>query len=140
MKMIGNLNALNRPFDSQGEREWSFKLCDCCGDGWTVCMKSTFCPCVIYSQNKTRLDHLEREGRPHPDGGDSCGTDCLIYYCLGSINWSWLLQMAERTRLRRRYSIEGSGFGDCCESFWCGCCANIQAARELALEESTYRF
>lgn len=38
----------------------------------------------------------------------------------------WILQTINRGEMRQHYGIEGSCCGDCCISFWCGCCALIQ--------------
>lgn len=111
MSTGGNRNALNKPFDSKGEREWSHGFCDCFGDfgtckfychsaliqqWWTThfpgCI-SWFFPCIIYSQNKTRLEALERTGQPHPSGGDSIGGDCCIHAGLTFCGCGWVLQV-----------------------------------------------
>lgn len=35
--------------------------------------------------------------------------------------------------MRKQYGIEGSCSGDCCASFWSGCCALIQEEKEAEL-------
>lgn len=54
---------------------------------------SSLLPCVIYSQNKTRLEHLERQGYPHPTGGESFGGDCCIYYLVAGLGCHCILQV-----------------------------------------------
>lgn len=39
--------------------------------------------------------------------------------------------MMKRGEIRERYGIKGSGMGDCCASYWCGCCALIQQDKEV---------
>ena len=59
-----------------------------------------WCPCIVYGQNKTRLEYLDKTGQAHPDGGESFGNDCLIHgllTCCGG--WGWILQV--RTPERR---------------------------------------
>lgn len=104
-------NMRNKPRDANGDREFSNGLCGCfdaCGTCayfhprlCFVCLTlhitgclAWCCPCITYGQNKTRLDHLQRNGYPHPDGGESCGVDCLVHgalMCLGG--WGWILQV-----------------------------------------------
>lgn len=35
--------------------------------------------------------------------------------------------------MRQQHGIEGSCCGDCCVSFWCGCCALVQEEKEIEL-------
>ncbi|PVG00811.1 PLAC8-domain-containing protein [Serendipita vermifera] len=131
----GNRNVKNIPFDSKGEREWSNGLCSCFGDCLT-CIVAAWCPCIVFSQNKTRLQHMETQGYPHPEGGESCGSDCMLHClltaCLGA---GWILQIGNREKIRSRYRIEGGTCGDCCVSWCCHSCALTQESRELELEE-----
>lgn len=39
--------------------------------------------------------------------------------------------MLKRGEIREQYGIKGSGFNDCCISYWCGCCALIQQDNEV---------
>jgi len=95
-------------------------------------------PCVIYGQNKTRLEHLERQGYPHPEGGEACGGDCFTHGALTvCCGLGCLVQMAGRERVRHRYRIEGGGCGDFCCSWCCAPCALTQESRELELEEKS---
>jgi len=137
MKVAGNLNVFNKPYNSQGTRDWSHDLCDCFGDG-NACLMASCVPCFLYSQNKTRLVHLEMHGRPHPNGGDMLSGDCCIYACLLSFGCFCFVQMNTRERIRTRYKITGNSLGDCCASWCCGCCGLIQESREIRLEEDTY--
>lgn len=41
--------------------------------------------------------------------------------------------MMKRGEIRDQYNIEGSDCGDCCVSYWCMCCAMIQADKEVKL-------
>ncbi|CAG7847057.1 SubName: Full=Uncharacterized protein {ECO:0000313/EMBL:CCA68207.1} [Serendipita indica DSM 11827] len=130
----GNRNAENKPYDSKGEREWSNGLCGCFGDCLTCCV-ATWCPCIVYGQNKSRIEHLEAQGYPHPDGGDSCGGDCCLHAFLSCFGFGWVLQIGSREKIRHRYKIAGGCFGDCCASCCCNPCALTQESRELELEE-----
>ncbi|KAF8510657.1 PLAC8 family-domain-containing protein [Hysterangium stoloniferum] len=137
MNAGGNRNTLNKPFNGSGEREWSHGFCDCFGDAST-CLISWCFPCVIYSQNKSRYEHLEQKGYPHPSGGDSIGGDCCLHACLtGCLGVGCLLQMSNRGNIRRRYRIEGGGCGDCMASWCCTPCELTQESRELELEEQS---
>ncbi|KAG9005288.1 hypothetical protein FRB93_009842 [Tulasnella sp. JGI-2019a] len=131
-----NRNALNKPFDANGEREWSFGLCGCCGDAGACCL-SCWCPCMQYSINRSRLSYLEKNGRPNPSHGEACTGDCWAYGCLaGWLGLGWVLQIGSRSEVRRRYKIVGGPCGDLCTACCCTPCALTQESREIQLEEN----
>lgn len=69
--------------------------------------------------------------REHGEGESSgCGAMCCAWYCAASFGFNSCLQCIMRGQQREKYGIEGSGFGDCCASFWCGCCTLIQEEKE----------
>lgn len=43
---------------------------------------ATFCPCVVYGQNRQRLRHLKDRGVPLPGGGDRVNQDCRAHCCM----------------------------------------------------------
>ncbi|TFK59454.1 PLAC8-domain-containing protein [Pluteus cervinus] len=133
----GNRNVKNLPMNN-GHREWSHGLCDCCDDAET-CIVSWFCPCIVYAQNKRRLEYLERNGVPDPEhGGDACSGDCCLHLTItGCCGLGWLLQIPPRSSVRNRYHIEGSTCGDCCAILLCSPCALTQESREIGLEENS---
>ncbi|KAJ7282036.1 PLAC8 family-domain-containing protein [Mycena rebaudengoi] len=134
----GNRNALSKPLDSHGKREWSHGLCDCCGACGTFCY-SWWCPCIVHGKNKQRLRHLIDRGSPEPDGGSCCSGTCWGYCCLTSFTGlGFILQMMNRGDVRSRYSIEGGGCGDCLASCCCGPCELTQTSREIELEEQSF--
>jgi len=51
----------------QPERNWETDLYDCMDPCDTeTCMQATFCPCVVYGNNRRRYEHLQAMGYPHP--------------------------------------------------------------------------
>jgi len=135
----GNRNARNKPFNQAGEREWSNGLCDYFGACGTCCL-GAWCPCILFSKNKSRLQHLERDGTPEPHGGEGVGADCMIYCCLTSLTgFGWVLQISPRAQIRRRYRIAGGNVGDIFVSWCCVPCALTQESREIELEEHSLR-
>lgn len=51
-------------------------------------------PCIVYGQNKTRMEHLHRNGgTPHPSGGEMFGGDCMVHGLLTCIGLGWVLQV-----------------------------------------------
>jgi len=101
---------------------------------------SWLCPCVVWGQNKTRLEYLEKTGMPHPDGGESFGNDCKIHGLLTICGgWGWILQIGTRASTRDRYHIEGSPFKDCFSAWCCHACELTQESRELEIEEQSLR-
>ncbi|KAJ3565399.1 hypothetical protein NP233_g7661 [Leucocoprinus birnbaumii] len=115
----GNRNAKNLPMDADG-RDWSNGLCDCC-DAPGTCLLAWCCPCIVYSKNKHRYEHLNSKGSPDPDHGGG-----------------WILQFMQRGNVRSRYNIKGGGCGDCCTAFWCSPCELTQESAELELEEKSF--
>lgn len=52
---------------SRQQRDWSTDLFDCVDHcHGETCMQATFCPCVLYANNKRRFEHLQSRGYPHP--------------------------------------------------------------------------
>jgi hypothetical protein len=63
--------------------------------GCTAC----WCPCMTYSSNRSRRQALERNGAPHPEGGYSCGGDCLLFCFIHSFSATlcgWVLEVGDR--------------------------------------------
>ena len=62
---------------------------------------------------QTRMNHLRDKGYPHPEGGESCGSDCMVHGLITCFTGlGWILQIPLRNNVRERYRIRGSGFGD----------------------------
>ena len=117
MQVGGNRNARNCQLGPDGKRDWSFGLFDCfsrCNPcTWnrtnlratfyiyadqldtslTVGCWSLWCPCVVYSYNRQRLQSLQNQGTPLPRGSESLDTYCCIYCGLDCIGFSWILQV-----------------------------------------------
>jgi hypothetical protein len=111
MKAGGDKNVLNRPVGPDNMRDWSFGLCDyfprcrLCKKkpaqpthfAWLMTLSSglwaTFCPCIIYGQNKQRLRYLQKRGRPLPGGGDTFSQDCRVYCCMAVPCFYWAFQV-----------------------------------------------
>ncbi|KAH8116155.1 PLAC8-domain-containing protein [Phellopilus nigrolimitatus] len=127
-------NAGGVPKRQNGERDWSFGFCDCFGDFGTCCL-GCLCPCIVYSQVKTRLSHLERTGQHHPEGGDSFASDCFVHGLLDCCGMGWVLQIGSRSSIRDRYRIGGNGCADCLAAWCCTPCELTQESREIELEE-----
>ncbi|KAG8916290.1 hypothetical protein FRC02_004071 [Tulasnella sp. 418] len=134
----GNRNFLNKPLDQDGNREWSHGLCSCTEQCGTCCL-AEFCPCMVYNQNRSRRGHLERNGIPHPQGGETCGRDAWLYtvLTLGCMGAGVFLLISDRGVIRKRYSISGNLSTDCVTAWLCHACALTQQARELELEEQS---
>ncbi|GLB38922.1 putative PLAC8 family protein [Lyophyllum shimeji] len=137
MAVGGNRNAKNLPMTAEG-RDWSNGLFDCCNDAST-CFLAWCCPCVVYGQNKQRLEYLQSKGQPDPEAGGCCNSDCIIHAAItGCFGAGWILQMMNRGNVRGRYSVKGGGCGDCMSSCCCAPCALTQESQEIALEEQSF--
>ncbi|KAK8075713.1 plac8 family [Apiospora hydei] len=120
------MQAEHQPMPSQQLQggEWQSNLCDCspCGS----CVLGTFVPCLLVGRTADRMRD------PTMQTADTLNSDCLIH---GILMWTlgagWVYSMLKRTEIRERFGIPGSGFGDCCTSYWCPCCAVIQQDKEV---------
>ncbi|KAK7457208.1 hypothetical protein VKT23_010508 [Stygiomarasmius scandens] len=137
----GNRNARNKRFTADGKRDWSTGICSCCGeDAFGKWCMACWCPCIVYGENMTRLEHLTTQGTPHPEGGDSCGGDTWLHCCLTTwFGAGWCLQIPGRSKVRSRYSIDGGFCTDCCTICWCTPCALTQEHLEIQLEERSFQ-
>ncbi|KAI9450099.1 PLAC8-domain-containing protein [Lactarius psammicola] len=137
MTIGGNRNTLNRELGVDGRRDWSFGLFDCtseCG----LCCWAAWCPCVVYSKNKQRLQRLQNRGTPLPGGGERYTADCGIHGLLRIVGYEWVLQIGTRADIRARYSIRGGSIDDCFTSWCCRSCSLTQERREIELEENSF--
>ncbi|KAH9007362.1 PLAC8 family-domain-containing protein [Lactarius deliciosus] len=154
----GNRNALNREVGVDGQRDWSFDLFDCTS-ACDICMLisssvkrsykladpvsltgcwAAWCPCVVYSKNKQRLQHLQTRGTHLPSGGETYDGNCCIYGSLLIPGYAWILQIGTRADIRGRYNIRGDTVGDCLTSWCCHSCSLTQERREIKLEENSF--
>ncbi|KAJ6454350.1 PLAC8-domain-containing protein [Mycena sanguinolenta] len=134
----GNRNALGKSLNTEGKREWSYGLCGCfeaCG----TCCYACWCPCIVHGKNKQRLEHLNDNGSPAPDGGSACSGPCWAFCCLHMFTGAGcILECMNRGEVRGRYGIEGGAFGDFMAAWCCLTCDLTQASREIELEEKSF--
>jgi len=111
---------------NHGPQKWEHGLCGCfdeCG----VCCTGWWCPCILFGRTRHRLHN------PTMDGYSCCNGGCMGYAalctCLPPFNF--ILGLMQRREIKRKYNLEGSGCGDCCKTFCCGCCALIQEENEV---------
>ena len=81
MNAGGNRNVLNKPYDPQGHRDWSYGTFTCFDEPGT-CLFSWCCSCFSYGKNMSRLKYLQANGHPHPKGGEMVNSDCVTYGAL----------------------------------------------------------
>ena len=118
MRPRGNRNALNRETGEDGLRDWSFGMYDCldtrrlCNEIYPIgssllyaltrtpfCSSfvagcwATFCPCVVYGQNRQRLISLHRHDAPLQGGVERCNHDCRLYCCMSVPCFFWVFQV-----------------------------------------------
>jgi len=136
MNAGGNRNVLNKPYDAQGHRDWSYGTFTCFDEPGT-CLFSWCCSCFSYGKNMSRLKHLQANGHPHPQGGEMVNSDCCTYAALLYCGCPCLVSMGGRKEIRGRYNIEGGSDFLC--SWCCFPCALTQESRELALEEHSFQ-
>jgi Cys-rich protein (TIGR01571 family) len=132
---MNSRNALNKPVDEEGQRNWSYGLHDYIDKA--AVWRAALLPCVVYARNARRYDHLDRHDAPHPAPGNDSVPQCLGHACATLCCFSWCLCMSQRGKVRERYNIGGDMGDDLAESCVCYPCALHQEERELALEEQT---
>ena len=54
---------------------------------------AVWCPCVVYSKAKQRLEHLQNQDTPLPGDAERLDVDCCIYGCLVILGYAWILQV-----------------------------------------------
>ncbi|KAJ6454354.1 PLAC8 family-domain-containing protein [Mycena sanguinolenta] len=134
----GNRNAAGKPLNSDGKREWSHGFCGCFEECGTFCY-SCWCPCIVHGKNKQRIDHLNANGTPDPDGGSCCSGACWAFCCLHLLAGAGcILECMNRGEVRRRYGIDGGSCGDCLSAWCCPACDLTQVSREIELEEKSF--
>ncbi|KAG6128611.1 hypothetical protein E4U28_008153 [Claviceps purpurea] len=116
----------NRDLDPRGQ-EWQFGLFSCFGD-----MKSSLLgcclPCVLHGRTMDRIKD------PSLQSHDPLNSECIVWSAIQCFTGcGCLYNLIKRGEIRNLYGIHGSGFSDCCTSYWCLCCALVQQDREVAL-------
>ncbi|KAJ3925184.1 MAG: PLAC8 family-domain-containing protein [Lentinula lateritia] len=142
LRVTGSRNARQMPVDLRGRRDWNSGLCGChAGDDheMSTCCKACFCPCLVFGQNKIRMDHLANHNSPEPTG-EANGGACAVHGVMTffSLVGGCVLQVPLRATIRDRYGIDGSCLGDCCTSIWCYPCALTQEHIEISGEEHSF--
>jgi PLAC8 family len=167
MAVVDNSSSRPRKLGEDGKYDWSFCVCDCCSAcGVCVYNKTNsinhlftdhlgcwacWCPCVVYTKNKQRLQSLQTEGTPLRGEGETFNFDCWMFCCVlywcpcltpfVQVCWDGSelhmdpshpnIQMEPRTQLRNYRNIRGNKFYDCCCSLWCSPCALTQERQEI---------
>ncbi|CAJ2513185.1 Uu.00g013040.m01.CDS01 [Anthostomella pinea] len=108
--------------------EWQADLCDC--SPCSSCMLAWCLPCILVGNTSERIRD------PTMQSADMLNSDCLIYGGIACFTGcQWIYGMMKRSEIRERYNIPGSGFKDCCVSYWCPCCAIIQQDNEVRIRQ-----
>ncbi|KAL2844516.1 PLAC8 family protein [Aspergillus pseudoustus] len=107
-------------------RHWNHSLCDCCSPG-TLCLLTCCLPCLTFGKTQARSQD------PTLQNYSSINSECLIFGFLSLGYFQWIIQTIRRGEMREKHGIEGSCCGDCCATFWCGCCTLVQEEKEMEL-------
>jgi len=113
-----------------GPVEWSNSFWDCCSPSELCCM-AYWCPCVVFGKNVHRLK--EPSLATYSPVNLHCVGWCGLTYC----GFFWVLQMLQRSDVRAKYNLAGSGLGDCCRPYCCPCCELMQEEKELILRTNS---
>jgi Cys-rich protein (TIGR01571 family) len=106
--------------------KWINSAWDCCSPAGD-CFMACCCPCIIHTHTAQRLDPMKGNNEAKHD---TCNGDCFVYCVAASCGFGWVMSMMRRTEVRNKFGIEGSACGDCCMSFCCVCCVEMQNAKE----------
>ncbi|KAJ5338011.1 hypothetical protein N7541_010002, partial [Penicillium brevicompactum] len=90
-------------------------------------LSSCFLPCLAYGKTQSRVNDPSLQNFSYVNGS------CAIWTFLSLGASQWIMQTITRGEMRQQHGIEGSCCGDCCVSFWCGCCALVQEEKEMEL-------
>ncbi|KAK1147066.1 hypothetical protein N8T08_001805 [Aspergillus melleus] len=107
-------------------KDWNYSLCDCCSPA-SLCLTSCCLPCLTFGKTQSRLQNPKLEGYSAING------ECAIFTFLSFGYFQWIYQTIKRGEMRQKYGIAGSCCGDCCATFWCGCCTLVQEEKEAEL-------
>jgi len=70
--------------------------------------------------------------------GDSCCCWCCLWVIAQHFALGWLVHCIERGKVRAKYDIESNCCVDLLCSWFCGCCAIAQEAREIKARSGGY--
>ncbi|POY76131.1 hypothetical protein BMF94_0854 [Rhodotorula taiwanensis] len=135
MLVGGARNSMAQEVGLDGMRDWNHELCSC-HEAPALTAAACFCPCLVYSANRSRLTHLAATGQPNP-APQHIGLWCGLYALapqLGGIGQA-AMQFVSRFQTRQRYSIRGNMVEDALIGTFCTTCSLVQEARELQDEE-----
>ena len=109
-------------------KRWGFDLFSCFEDFGT-CLCATILPCMVYGQNKQRLNQDD---------------DCCLYsgmYCIVDMSTAshcgCALAALDRQSIRKRQEIPGSLVEDAIASYFCLPCVLTQQKLELDCQDGT---
>ncbi|ODA80536.1 hypothetical protein RJ55_03495 [Drechmeria coniospora] len=69
---------------------------------------------------------------PTMETSEAINGECLVFGAIHCFTGcGWIYNLLQRSEIREKYGIQGSGLGDCCTSYWCLCCALIQQDNEV---------
>ncbi|KAJ9363473.1 PLAC8 family-domain-containing protein [Paecilomyces variotii] len=106
--------------------DWNYSLLECCSP-CSLCFMSSCLPCLTFGKTQARLQD------PTLQNYSSINADCMIFGALSLGYLQWIIQTIRRGEMRERLGVKGSCCGDCCATFWCGCCALVQEEKEVEL-------
>lgn len=95
---------------------WHSGLCDCTDD-CCLCCTACWCPCIQFGTNEEKL------------GEGNCCLCCTFYYFFSGFSFCFLWN--QRSKVRAKYGIVGSGCNDCCVASFCSSCSLCQVSREI---------
>ncbi|KAK1964792.1 PLAC8 family protein [Colletotrichum sublineola] len=111
-------------------QQWQSGLMNC--GPCDTCIVGTCLPCLLVGKTSERLRD------PTMQTYEAINTDCLLMFGISFFTGcGWVYAMMKRTEIRERFGIRGSGFSDCCVTYWCSCCAVIQHDKEVQARMST---
>ena len=136
----------NAPVSGRRNR-WRAGLCECCSYPLS-CLSTIFCEACVIGQTSSIAMGGSRNAcllvgaillvfgalglalqLVSEDAVTMAGS---VFLYVGGVIGLFLICYA-RITIRERKSIEGSGFGDCCISFWCSPCSICQARQPLRI-------
>ncbi|PTB40392.1 hypothetical protein M441DRAFT_142825 [Trichoderma asperellum CBS 433.97] len=102
---------------------WANGFFNCCSPGG-LCFLTTCCPCITYGKTQHQVNYGSLEDY------SCCNSSCIVFALAVHCGLQCIPAMIQRKRLRTKYNLDGSFFGDFCRSCLCTCCVLMQNGKE----------
>ncbi|KAF2652396.1 PLAC8-domain-containing protein [Lophiostoma macrostomum CBS 122681] len=111
------------------EQEWHYSGSDCCSP-FSTCFLSWCCPCFVYGKT-----HYRMKNQGNMNGYSSFNGACAASCALTTCGFGFVLPWINRSEMRSKYGLKGSGCTDCLCACCCTPCDITQQDKEAEYRE-----